>query len=370
MQDTRLLMDLCAAISGRMAGVDWGAYTPDDWRSLCQAAVRQRVAPLLHWSLQDDPEQFPHPVREFLAHQYYQTCAYNQLYFHELDALLERFSREGLPVILLKGAALARSLYPDPGLRPMKDLDLLVHPADLERAVALAGELGYRQEGPEITPGFERRFSNHKVLFKQPSRLICLELHWRLMGTFECGIRDLEDRFWAQVEPLQPGALYAFTLKPAAQILFLCAHAFLGHGPGRVTLRWLADLDRLIRLVGSNLDWDRVLDQACSLGWEQALAQSLALLRLGFATPIPDTIYSALDAGRWTGLFEVVPSEMDLLLGQVKQLSGIERLRYVWWRLFPSPAYMRRRYSLPARTWAPLCYPYRWFRFIRMALNK
>lgn len=60
-----------------------------------------------------------------------------------IDRLLAAFSRAGVEVVLLKGAALAHLLYGDPALRAMLDVDVLVDPRDGARAASVAQELGF-----------------------------------------------------------------------------------------------------------------------------------------------------------------------------------------------------------------------------------
>ena len=45
---------------------------------------------------------------------------------HWLSKVVAGFKDAGIPVIILKGALLAKTLYPSPGLRYMGDIDLLV----------------------------------------------------------------------------------------------------------------------------------------------------------------------------------------------------------------------------------------------------
>jgi hypothetical protein len=58
-----------------------------------------------------------------------------------LRATLRRFSAAGVSVIVLKGAALASLVYPSPTLRPLGDINLLVHERDLDRAAELLRDL-------------------------------------------------------------------------------------------------------------------------------------------------------------------------------------------------------------------------------------
>lgn len=62
------------------------------------------------------------------------------------EAIRAVFNRRGIPFILLKGAVL-RSYYPEAWMRTSCDIDVLVHPEDLEAASqALTGDAGYSRE--------------------------------------------------------------------------------------------------------------------------------------------------------------------------------------------------------------------------------
>ena len=65
-----------------------------------------------------------------------------------LDAcneIMVAFRQAGIETMLLKGAVLAPLYYPNPLLRPLADLDLLIHPKDIvaSRKIMLT-QLGYR----------------------------------------------------------------------------------------------------------------------------------------------------------------------------------------------------------------------------------
>jgi hypothetical protein len=79
----------------------------------------------------------PENTRRALSGDFYNAVAQGGLLFDVLERLLLEFSKKGIEVILLKGAALAVTLYPDNTLRPMGDLDLLIKESDLGAAITL-----------------------------------------------------------------------------------------------------------------------------------------------------------------------------------------------------------------------------------------
>ena len=123
------------------------AQGPEFWMGLTEEAEYHGVAPLLEPIIsafaQDDPETVPDDVRwafVALAHRHRRAAFAREAC---VDNLLEAFATVGIPVILLKGAALSHLIYSAPKLRPMVDVDLLINPADVERAVITVRNLGY-----------------------------------------------------------------------------------------------------------------------------------------------------------------------------------------------------------------------------------
>ena len=49
----------------------------------------------------------------------------------QIQVVVDALEAAGIPSVLLKGPALARTVYPDPALRQSVDIDLLVRPGDV-----------------------------------------------------------------------------------------------------------------------------------------------------------------------------------------------------------------------------------------------
>jgi hypothetical protein len=124
-----------------------GTSQPDVWAELVSQAEYHGLVPLLEPLIScfaaDFPTALPLQVRRSFAalssrHKRVasarETC---------IDALLVAFANAGLRTILLKGAALAHLIYPDPGQRPMVDVDVLVDRSDLAQAAEVLRRLGF-----------------------------------------------------------------------------------------------------------------------------------------------------------------------------------------------------------------------------------
>ncbi|HEY2652297.1 MAG TPA: nucleotidyltransferase family protein [Solirubrobacteraceae bacterium] len=94
---------------------------------------------------------------------------------HSLAGTLEQHHIRAVP---LKGAALARNLFDDPGLRESDDVDLLVSAGQLERAVELVrDQFGYDAPGDALTAG-GRPLLHYRL--SHPDGWPMVELHWRV----------------------------------------------------------------------------------------------------------------------------------------------------------------------------------------------
>lgn len=71
---------------------------------------------------------------------------------HVLGRIAGVLTAAGLDGLLVKGAALALTVYPDAAARPMSDLDLLVRRADRDRVVAALVRAGFEDRSPADRP--------------------------------------------------------------------------------------------------------------------------------------------------------------------------------------------------------------------------
>ena len=114
-----------------------------DWDQFLRQARLHNIAPLVYDTLRDESTILPPWVSDALRASYYWTARHNALLYEELAALVRAFDEAEIPLILLKGAALAQGTYGNVALRPMGDLDLLVRSDAMAKAEALLSLRGY-----------------------------------------------------------------------------------------------------------------------------------------------------------------------------------------------------------------------------------
>ena len=106
--------------------------------------------------------------------QYYAAIANNVKVVEEHKALHKLLITSGIPYLFIKGCASAR-FYPDPLLRTMGDVDLLVRECDIPQTVDLLLQNGYLQDDAEDDGEGHISFHNQKTK-------VHIELHRQILG--------------------------------------------------------------------------------------------------------------------------------------------------------------------------------------------
>ena len=188
-----------------------------------------------------------------------------------LGRVLDILHDAGVEPAALKGPVLAERLYDDPLARPSMDLDLLIRPADLERAAAALRESGYTGD-TDLQASYLLEHAHH-LHFAQPGAP-AIELHFRAYSGFGVVVpaaalldRAVHHQFCGRTRVLVPA--------PEDEFIYLAVHA-AGHS--FVRLLWLFDLKMLL-LRHPQIDWDAVASRAEALGLTSAVAYAMRLLR-------------------------------------------------------------------------------------------
>jgi hypothetical protein len=345
---------------------------------------QHRLTPLAHRLLAG--ESLPADARQHLAAAYFAGVAAWAQRRHETLRLLELLSAPpAVPVVLLKGLALALYVYPEPALRPMYDLDVMAPEARLQEAAGRLRDHGYRSTLPELAHGFIEAHSHHINLASPGSEPpLHIELHGALPFLPLQRRAEVMAWFWDQCEPVALDRYQAFVFSPNAQLLHLAQHLIYQHGGAEATLIWLYDIDLLWRQRGASMDWRQIIAVARLAGWEAALHESLRLAVASFRTPLSPEARAWLDQPRQhLSGYQAVRR----FTGEANSRSAgiVERMRYMPWRqrlryagrfVAPAPSYMQHRYPSLSRLFLPAAYVYRWldiagdvFRLVRQSLR-
>lgn len=161
----------------------------------------------------------------------------------------------GVQPVILKGPALAHTVYPDPSWRSFGDLDLLVRTRDWRLARQSLEELGFHRRLPEPRAGFDERFG--KAATHVGPDGLQVDLHRTLVAGPFAQWMDTEELFrWTSRFSLGDRELRR--LDDTALLLHACLHASLGSRPPRLlALRDIAQV-----AARAHVNWEALADLA------------------------------------------------------------------------------------------------------------
>jgi hypothetical protein len=250
---------LVAAASGRCRLPIADAGRDLDWERVLGSALWHGMAPMLQAHL-SDPDlglAVPPEVADHLRRAARESTVRSMQLAVELDRVLALLDSEGIPVLLLKGAALLELVYDHPGLRPMVDLDLLVPEQSVRRAHELVQGLGYQVAQARLSPDTDAHLAVAHHHFPLVHRNALVELHHKIL--WERPDYDVAG-VWERSTP-SPNQPPRRLPAPEDLVLHVSAHFALDRmRRNESALRQLADLARTADRF--DLDWDAVVDRA------------------------------------------------------------------------------------------------------------
>lgn len=292
-----------------------------------------RLLPLLAARL-DAPGIEPE-FRGLIKGVYRRTWYHNQLLLAQGRQLAAQLAARGIPVMVLKGAALMLRHYRDVGARPMNDLDLAVPTEHAQPAVKYLLETGW-QPGPEGTgwtrarrprplEGFNPCYlgSRHAHGFRNASG-IGVDLHWHV--------------FQRQCDPSADGPSWAAAIRISAEpaaLWTLCdpEHLLLilGHGSSynRIpSIRWVADA---VTLLGATpgFDWEGFVAVARQRRLTLPAAALLTYLDGRFAVRVPAGVLERL---RHEPVSRSIQRAYRRAVSPPPRLARFRELRYAYGR--------------------------------------
>ncbi len=289
---------LCRALAGGMSTDEWPDLSPGEWVVLTKMAIQEGVASLL-WRVSGREgwrTQLPTSAATTLRLMAVRIAAHNAVLLTELEQVLAALAAVRIKTLLLKGAALAFTLYEDPSLRPMGDIDLLVPIEQIRIADRIVESLGYRPELSRLRRWLMAPLLNEHNYDGGNKIRTHVELHWNIVFGATSRYRPDVTWFWEHARPVQVGQQTTSALGPDAELLHLAAHVALKHGEAQASLRWYYDLHLLIEKYKDNIIWNDVLAQAATWHWSSGLYTALLSTQERFNTRIPESILSQLSA--------------------------------------------------------------------------
>lgn len=367
---------LIALLSGRAVAAE--TFDETDWQRIVELAQKQIVAPLLYARLKERGITPPPAIAEQLRQMYLASATRHVRLFQELGHILRALQAADLPVIPLKGACLAEAVYGNLALRQMEDVDVLVKPADLAKALDVLRTIGYVAAHPfEIE--VKRQLHQHMPPLSKRDG-VTLELHWTIVNPLDYVHFDDNDldQLWSRATPAKIGGVQVLMLSPTDLLLHLCLHASVQHCFDGIGLRGFWDMALVIRRYGDEINWEQLTRRVNQWGIANGVHLALQLTEewTGVVMPAP-VMHSRMPATFddaaigwvrhkiWNGISPALQHHYLARLGKARIADKLAALRDA---LFPSRTAMASMYHAPANSWRilfyyPVRFKYLWMRY-------
>lgn len=347
------------------------ALTHEQWQDIGATVQQHRIGPLLHKNWRDRADAALVPVA--LRNQWqasHRRAAMRALSYRRLLARLSALlGDQDIDFITLKGGWLAYHIYPDPALRPMRDIDILVAPHQAEAAwqcLFAAGFVPGKDDGKDIA----EKMAEHRHLtpLRAPDNGPSVEIHFRLNSPDARSSGANPDADWAALlersQCLPLDAQHLRYLSPTDNLLHLVTHATLGDHFSNGALAY-QDIAALIgRCV---IDWPLFWSLAAERGWTRAATLMFAAtqrlhgtLPIGWPDPLPEPVPDAVVDAAFDACFAPSADKEGIgLMQDVTQANGAGSLTSLLVRRMavpPSQAAARLGMAADDR-WARFAWP-------------
>jgi hypothetical protein len=275
--------------SGRDAWDAWSRQVGDPLKALTKGDRDVRgLLPLLLSALRRNGIQADAPLLTYLRSAQLTEALRSSSYRRLCGSAISAMTDHGIRAVVLRGAALAETVYQEPALRHCHDIDVLVEGDDTASAAMALALVGFEpvQNG-----------RSHMTLAHESG--LPLVLQSRLFGR---PYRDPPfNDVWARRETLSIGGVAAHIPSPADHLLHVCGHA---------SLRWVCDAWSLIE--HSDIDWQLLFDSALRGRLAAPLSITLGYLADDLQAPIPPDVLGELRDAR-------APRAIRRMLGLVRK---------------------------------------------------
>jgi hypothetical protein len=303
-----------------------------------------------------------------LQADWYAAAAENQLHQENFNQIASAFAQQQIPLLVLKGAALAQTVYPDAACRPMSDVDLWVAPDRMDEAVAVMQRLGFDLLEKAERPTKLQLLSGGEIRFGRPDWVQGLvELHWSALAgwwLYHTAAVDMEGLWQRRVPLLTPvaetdTAVLAYQLDPEDTIIQLAVHIAVNHQFSGTLLRSLADI--ALTAVSRPINWQLLADRAKRWRVGTAVYCTLSLTHHLFDLPASEPARRQLRPprlrrrllGRLINPRKAL-NRADIRTSLARQLLLLllvdrprDRVRLIGRTLWPTAAWREARYGRP-----------------------
>jgi len=316
----------------------------------------------------------PDAIEQQFINEHEKVKTYLSHYLSELDDLAAELAKNGIKVVALKNAGIARAIFDCVGCCPMGDLDLLVEKRDFLKAheILLQKQFVFKYRSYLEKESIQNALlSGGAEYWKQltTGEKLWLELQFRPVAGRWIGYKQEPDASELINNSLIIEGTNVRILSPEDNLLQVSLHTAKHSYIREPGFRLHTDVDRIVR--NQRIDWNVFINKVKKLRVTRPVYFSLLIPYELLKTPIPADVIGCLAPSKFVqntiigmlnkgGLFNPTNKKFGKLAYLLFSILLYDSLTLLWANLFPPKEQMMEKYSCK-QALVPVFYVKRFF---------
>ena len=218
---------------------------------------------------QDQLNKIPLLFQKQFKESYNQVLLQNLFIKNQTKEILSVFDDLAIQAIPLKGVFFSEKYFGDLAARGTSDIDLLIMPSDLRKAIESVKKLGYTVE-EECSPNhFHCSFSKELPGSAIP---LSVEIHWNILKEDTSNL-NIEE-FFNEATPMDQYS-HIKELSEYHTFYFICLHAWRHNLD---SMKHFIDIVQIVHVLGDSLDLDLLFKYAASHKTLKRMERTLSIV--------------------------------------------------------------------------------------------
>lgn len=183
-------------------------------------------------------------------------------------------TKAGIRAVAMRGIVLAHSLYPDPAMRPMHDIDLLIRPVDREKFHAAMETAGH------IPTAYFRSQYVYTI------NNVIVEVHWQLLSNKRYREKIDSSTLVSSAVRVETANSHFYRLADTWEIIGLVVHAFTHHNLSQL----FSLIDIGLFMVNKEIKWREVARLSEEMGIAKMMHLTFAFTNHLFGLGLNGTV--------------------------------------------------------------------------------
>lgn len=298
--------------------------TIEEWEDWLQCVQHNRVESQVYSSILQHQLKIPTWVMTVLFERNQKVRLQNRLRREKFVELLKALKEQQVPVILLKGNALAKEVYGDYDYKQMNDFDLLFQESSLKIVFQIYQDFKYVSLASlGKNPRNQEAYSHHWPPYFNADLTLFLGTHWNLINPFS-SIKIHPEDLWNRADTISYEGYPVLRLSKEDFIHHLCIHL----SPYKVGVKELADIYNAL-IHWTSFNWKiffEIVEQAKSYNSVyRALSLSQSLISLKNVADFLDSIKEHVDPRILAEVEQRTDVPENILRTRTTHISKIEK---------------------------------------------